>query len=490
MKVFPSEEQFVELAKAHTLVPVTREIVADDLTPVLAFARLGKTATYLLESVTGGEKWARYSFVGCDPDYYLRGRGDRVEITDARGTTALRGVKPFEHLRALLSGLDAARIPGLPRFFGGAVGYLGWEAIRHFEPKALQRPPSTETWDFSFAVGGPVIAFDVVRQVAQVIVPARIAKGDDAHAAYSRSLSQIEDVLVRLAQPSALPPLDPPERISASELVLPPSSFTAEGFEAAVRAGQEHIKAGDVFQVVLSQRFSIASDESSLFDAYRRLRVLNPSPYMFYLSLPEAKLAGASPETLVRLENGVAEVRPIAGTRPRGKTDAEDALLAEELLADPKERAEHVMLVDLGRNDLGRVCKAGSVRVAQELGIERYSHVLHIVSSVVGELSEDKDAIDLLGSTFPAGTLSGAPKVRAIQIIDALEPEPRGLYGGAVGYLGWDGNLDLAIAIRTIVETNGVRSVQAGAGVVEASVPSSERQETINKARAALSALR
>jgi len=490
--VFPDQATFATLARDHTLVPVCREIVADDLTPVLALARLGETASYLLESVTGGEKWARYSFVGCEPDCTLRGRGDTVEITDARGTTTLRGVKPFEHLRSVLSGLRVARVEGLPRFFGGMVGYVGWDAIRHFEPKAIERPrdPSSRIWDFSFAVGGPVIAFDALRQVAQVIVPVRLSSDTDPALVYAGALARIGEVVARLRVPSTLPPLDPPAR--RVEGALPPSSFDRESYEAAVRTIQEHIKAGDIFQAVLSQRFGIeAKDE--LLDCYRRLRVLNPSPYMFYVSLPEAKIAGASPETLVRLEQGQCEVRPIAGTRRRGKTDAEDEALATELLADPKERAEHVMLVDLGRNDLGRVCKAGSVRVAQELGIERYSHVVHMVSSVLGELSDDKDAIDLLASTFPAGTLSGAPKVRAIQIIDALEPTPREIYGGAVGYLGWDGNLDLAIAIRTIVERREadgtrVRTVQAGAGIVEASVPSSEYQETIDKARAALAA--
>jgi anthranilate synthase component 1 len=317
-------------------------------------------------------------------------------------------------------------------------------------------------------------------------VPARIDR--DAKHAYEAATARIEATLEALDHPTLPRRLHPPR--PADDLELPPSSFDRAGFCAAVEEAKEHIRAGDIFQVVLSQRFRLPLGDTDIFDVYRAMRIINPSPYMYFLRLPDRVVAGASPETLVRLEDGQAQVRPIAGTRHRGRTEAEDRAIEEELLADPKERAEHVMLVDLGRNDIGRISKAGSVHVTDRMVIERYSHVMHIVSNVVGTLDPGRDALDVLRATFPAGTLSGAPKVRAMQIIDELEPERRGVYGGAVGYIGFDGNMDVAIAIRTIVARDGEMWLQAGAGIVEASDPEREYEETVNKARAGLLAVR
>ena len=476
------------------IVPVTREVLADTLTPVAAYAALGGAeGSYLLESVVGGEKWARYSFVGFDPDLRVRGRGDRYEVRSGSlsgGRVETRtGVDPWRELRETLAQHRAPEVPWLPRFWGGAVGYVAYDAVRAFEPSALRaedRRPEGE-WDFSYAIGGPLVIFDSLRQTARVVIPVR-ADVPDARAAYDDALARIDAVIARMQRSVTLRPMSPPGA-PRHDGVIPPSSFDRARFCDAVERAKEHIRAGDIFQVVLSQRFRVPAEGVDAFDVYRAMRAINPSPYMFFLRFQECRIAGASPETLVRLEGGRAEVRPIAGTRRRGASDEEDARAAEDLLADPKERAEHVMLVDLGRNDLGRVCRAGSVKLTEKMAIEKYSHVMHMTSNVAGELEQGRDALDLLAATFPAGTLSGAPKVRAMQIIDELEPEPRGVYGGAVGYLGWSGNMDVAIAIRTLVEQGGELRVQAGAGLVEASVPESEYEETVNKARATIAAI-
>ena len=490
----PSFDEWLELRKTASIVPVTREVLADTLTPVGAHAALGGgEGSYLLESVVGGEKWARYSFVGFDPDLRVRGRADRIEIrsgslTGGRVQTET-GVDPWARLRAILAEYRAPELPWLPRFWGGAVGYVAYDAVRAFEPKALRDDDrrGEGEWDFSFAIGGPLVIFDDLKQTARVVIPVSSAVSD-ARAAYDDALARIDGAIARMQRNVALRAMSPPGP-PRHDLPLPASSFDADRFRAAVEQAKEHIRAGDIFQVVLSQRFRVPSQGIDAFDVYRALRAINPSPYMFFLRFAECRIAGASPETLVRLEGRTAEVRPIAGTRRRGASDEDDARAAEDLIADPKERAEHVMLVDLGRNDVGRVCRAGTVRLTEQMAIERYSHVMHMTSNVAGELAEGKDAIDLLAATFPAGTLSGAPKVRAMQIIDALEPEPRGIYGGAVGYLSWNGNLDVAIAIRTLVEQDGELRVQAGAGIVEASDPQAEYDETVNKARATLAAI-
>ncbi len=447
-----------------------------------------RPGSFLLESVSGGETWARYSFVGCDPFMLVRGAGDRYERVMGNDLDVLTGVDPFEMLREDLAKYRPPSLYWLPRFWGGAVGYVSYDAVRRFEPTVAPPLPLTPgQFELSFAIGGTLIIFDNQRQLVRVVVLCAVAEGVDRRRAFNDALTRLEEIEARLAKAPRLPHLEPPD--AAAHTPLPASSFDEASFCAAVEKAQEHIRAGDIFQLVLSQRFRVPAAGIDPLDVYRAMRVLNPSPYMYFLRFPEVTIAGASPETLVRLEDGVAQVRPIAGTRPRGATPEEDDAIAEELLADPKERAEHVMLVDLGRNDIGRISEGGTVRITDEMVVERYSHVMHIVSNVAGQLAPGRDALDVLRATFPAGTLSGAPKVRAMQIIEALEPEPRGIYGGAVGYLGFDGNMDVAIAIRTVVEKGGDLILQAGAGIVEASDPKSEFDETVNKARAGLLAI-
>ena len=487
----PDFQEFSRLAAdGATVVPVTRELVADTLTPVVAAATVGGAhGAFLLESVVGGEKWARYSFVGFDPDVVVRGVADRYERIAPDGTVERRtGVDPWQELRAELAGYRPPELPWLPRFWGGAVGYVAYDAVRRFEPTvAPPLEPGDDRWEFCFALGGTLLVFDALRQTLRVVVPVRLDDPQDARGAYDRAVARIEEATERLHTPAAVHELGLPDRETPVE--LPESSFDEPGFRAAVERAREHIRAGDIFQVVLSQRFRIPLGDVDPFDVYRAMRVVNPSPYMYFLRFADVTIAGASPETLVRLEGDVAQVRPIAGTRPRGRTEDEDLELEEELLGDPKERAEHVMLVDLGRNDLGRISVPGSVRITERMVVERYSHVMHIVSNVAGRLAPGRDALDVLRAAFPAGTLSGAPKVRAMQIIDELEPEPRGIYGGAVGYVGFDGNMDVALAIRTAIVRDGELNLQAGAGIVEASDPAAEYVETLNKARAALVAV-
>lgn len=482
---FPSREQFVHLGVGAKVVPVHREVIADRLTPVLAHATLGNEAgSYLLESVTGGETWARYSFVGFSPDLIVRGVADKLELVQDGETHTELEVDPWQRLREILAEWKPPEVDWLPRFWGGAVGYVSYDAVRTFEPTVGAALTRDDDWEFCFAIGGTVLIFDNVRGTLRVVVPARV---EDENA-YDRAVTRIEAALSALDNPTLPRRLHPPN--ANAELELPPSSFDRTGFCAAVEAAKERIRAGDIFQVVLSQRFRLPLGGTDVFDVYRAMRIINPSPYMYFVRLPDRIVAGASPETLVRLEDEQVHVRPIAGTRHRGRTDEEDREIAQDLLADPKERAEHVMLVDLGRNDVGRISNPGSVVVTDRMIIERYSHVMHIVSNVVGDLAQGRDAIDVLRATFPAGTLSGAPKVRAMQIIEELEPERRGIYGGAVGYIGFDGNMDVAIAIRTIVARDGEMWLQAGAGLVEASDPDKEYEETVNKARAGLVAVR
>jgi anthranilate synthase component 1 len=482
----PDFDTFERLAREANVIPIVRELFSDSVTPVTAYATVGKRpGSYLLESVTGGEKWGRYSFVGFDPEMLLRGAGDRLEIERRHRALEIRRGDPWSLLREELSRFRPARAETLPRFSGGAVGYVPYDAVHRFEPKALAL--EGEALEFSFALGGTLLVFDDVKKTLSIVALAHLHDGDDRAAVYEDALERIEHVADMLARPAQLRALVP-ER-ERHTLELPPSSFDRPSFVKAVEKAKEHIRAGDIFQVVLSQRFRVPLGAVDPLDLYRAMRVINPSPYMYFLRFPEVVIAGASPETLVRLEDRVAHVRPIAGTKPRGKTDEDDRAHAEALLADPKERAEHVMLVDLARNDLGRVCVPGTVSLGERMTIERYSHVMHMVTNVTGTLDPSMDAIDLLRATFPAGTLSGAPKVRAMQIIDDLEPEPRAIYGGAIGYLGYDGNMDLAIAIRTAVVRGNDVLLQAGAGIVEASDPDREYDETVSKARGVLVAL-
>jgi anthranilate synthase component 1 len=478
-------EQFVELAQRGTFVPVCKEIMADLLTPVSAFLKIAEHSDYafLLESVEGGEQVARYSFLGKDPFLILRADDGKVLIE--RGGATTESDQPFvQTLRTLMAGFQSPYVPGLPRFTGGAVGYLGYDTVPWFEPVTLQcAPGGGEGADqAAFMLFDTVLAFDHVQHRILIIANARITQDDDLRALYQFACAKIEFLERELERNLSLP-----DRPEAGPLQVR-SNIEQAAFERHVRAAKEHIAAGDIYQVVLSQRFE-AELGADPFTVYRALRHVNPSPYMFFLRLGGLSIVGASPEMLVRVEGRRIETHPIAGTRPRGHTAEEDLRLAEELKANEKERAEHVMLVDLGRNDVGRVSEFGSVRVPQYMALERYSHVMHLVSIVEGRLAEGRDRLDALVACFPAGTVSGAPKVRAMEIIASLEPDRRGIYAGAIGYLDFAGNLDFCIAIRTVVIRGQKALVQAGAGIVADSNPTAEFEETRDKARALLRAL-
>ncbi|RMF45567.1 MAG: anthranilate synthase component I [Deltaproteobacteria bacterium] len=482
--VTPTREEFIRLADKGNLIPVSREILADMETPVSAFRKIddGQTS-FLLESIEGGEKWARYSFLGSGVRTLFRCRDRYFEVLqDGEVVRSGQSSDPLGELQSLMAGYRAVADPDLPRFFGGAVGYYGYDMVRFVEDLPTDRPRTIDTWDACFLLTDNLLIFDNVRQKVRVVCNAAIDEGDDPGEVYDRAVQTVEGLIERLRQPLP-PPVDAVGQASSLE-----ANFSPEAFRAAVEKCKDYVAAGDIFQVVLSQRFSgrLGADP---FDVYRALRTLNPSPYMFFLRFSDTLVIGASPEVLVRMEDGQVEVRPIAGTRPRGRDQEEDQALAEELLADEKERAEHIMLVDLGRNDIGRVCRTGSVEVSELMVIERYSHVMHIVSNVRGQVADGRDSFDVLRATFPAGTLSGAPKVRAMEIIDELEPCRREIYGGAVGYFGYSGNMDMAIAIRTLVARGDTIHVQAGAGIVADSDPEMEYQETLNKARSVFRAV-
>ncbi|PWH15245.1 MAG: anthranilate synthase component I [Anaerolineae bacterium] len=469
------------------ITPIVRRISADLDTPASVYLKVrGNGPSFLLESVQGGERVARYSFIGIEPRYEYRITGRQIERRSANMVEHIR-IPPeqdlLHYLQSQLAGFTPQRPDGLPRFIGGLVGYLGYETVRYFEPKLHPRLKHNALPEAVFLLADTILAFDHARHTLDLIT---YAFDGDIQAANSR----LDDIEARLRAP--LPrPSEPYARQPASVEFL--SNLTRAEYEQAVRVAKEHIAAGDIFQVVLSQRLS-RSTESDPFDIYRALRRLNPSPYMYFFDFGDLQgkpfyIIGASPEIFVRLEGRKASLRPIAGTRPRGADRAADEALAAELLADPKERAEHIMLVDLGRNDLGRVCEYGTVRVPEFFTIERYSHVMHIVSHAEGILRPDLTAFDLVRATFPAGTVSGAPKVRAMEIIADLEPDARGPYAGAIGYFSFDGNMDTCIAIRTLVGHGQTISVQAGAGIVADSDPSREYEETLNKARAVLRAV-
>jgi anthranilate synthase component 1 len=479
-----SLEEFKELALRGTFVPVVKELVADLLTPVSAFLKIAEDADYafLLESVEGGEHVGRYSFLGKDPFLILGARGGRTTIES--GGSVSESDRPFvESLRGLMTDFRSPFVPDLPRFTGGAVGYLGYGAASWFEPVLGDLGDGADGADpAGFMVFDTVLAFDHVQHRILIISNARITADDDLESLYQFACAKIQflerelERNLSVARPERGEPLDVR------------SNHTKEQFEERVRAAKEYIAAGDIYQVVLSQRFQ-AEVRADPFTVYRALRHVNPSPYMYFIRMGGLSIVGSSPEMLVRVEGARVETHPIAGTRPRGRTPEEDLRLGEELKRNEKERAEHVMLVDLGRNDVGRVCQYGSVRVPQFMGLERFSHVMHLTSIVEGKLSEEHDRLDALVSCFPAGTVSGAPKVRAMQIIKELEPAGRGLYAGAVGYLDFAGNLDFCIAIRTVIMSKGMAYAQAGAGIVTDSNPAAEYEETRDKARALLRAL-
>jgi anthranilate synthase component 1 len=477
-------DEFVDLAKRATFVPVVKELVADLLTPVSAFLKVAEHSDYafLLESVEGGEHVGRYSFLGKDPFMILRGRGGRTTIERAGVTTAAE--KPFvETLRELMNSFQSPFVPGLPRFTGGAVGYFGYETSAWFEPTTQRNgPPDIDGDDAGFMVFDTVLAFDHVQHRILLIANARIAPDEDLRSLYQFACAKIEFLERELERALSIK-----KPVSTDELKLS-ANLTQDAYEAIVKRAKEYIAAGDIYQVVLSRRFE-AEVSVDAFTVYRALRHVNPSPYMFFLRMGDRSIVGASPEMLVRVEGRHAVTHPIAGTRRRGQTDEEDMRLAEELKRNEKERAEHVMLVDLGRNDIGRVCDYGTVRVPTFMALERYSHVMHMVSVVEGQLAEGRDRLDALVSCFPAGTVSGAPKVRAMQIINELEPTSRGLYAGAVGYLDFAGNLDFCIAIRSILLDGGRAYIQSGGGIVADSNPTAEFEETRDKARAMIRAL-
>jgi anthranilate synthase component 1 len=483
--------EFQALARDATFVPVYRDLLFDTETAVSAYAKIVRPPFgFLLESVVGGETWARYTFVGTEPRAAWRLVGSRIDRwTPETGWTKGEPVAdPLADLDAIMSRHRPAEVPGLPRFWGGAVGFFGYDIIRHVERLPNAPPDTLGLPDALFMLTGAMLAIDNLFGRAKVIVGVEVdgADDDELRRRYDDAIARIDSLVDRLRAGEPLTPLDTSEPPAHD----PPftSGVTRAEYENGVRRIQEYIAAGDAFQVVLSQRLSVPL-EAPPFDLYRVLRALNPSPYLFFLDLDGFQLVGSSPEVLVRVDDGTVVVRPIAGTRRRGASAAEDADLAADLLADPKERAEHLMLLDLGRNDAGRVSRYGSVRVSERMIIEKYSHVLHMVSTVEGELREGVTAMDVLRASFPAGTVSGAPKVRAMEIIDELETVRRGPYAGAVGYIANGGQtMDLAIAIRTMITAHGQAHVQAGAGIVADSDPASEYEETLNKARALLRA--
>lgn len=489
MPYYPDYSTFCQLAQGHTRVPVYRQLLGDTLTPVTAYRRIDEGEwAFLFESVVGGEKIGRYSFLGSQPFLTIEAWGNRVKVNDGKKTVFDGEVAdPLKYLESIANRYRAPRTPGLPRFTGGAVGYAGYDTVRYMENLPHCPPDDRQLPDLSFAFYDRMVIFDHINKTIAVVAHACLDEKADTLQAYEKACERVDELVLQLKQHSEPLPLTDVAAQGGIQKQWQ-SNFAPGGYEAAVRKCQEYIKAGDAFQVVLSQRLQ-APTTAQPFDVYRTLRVVNPSPFMFLLRSAAVTLVGSSPEILVRVEDEVITLRPLAGTRRRGKTDAEDAALAHELLADPKERAEHVMLVDLGRNDVGRVATFGSVTLPELLTVERYSHVMHISSTVQGILAPEQTALSALRAALPAGTLSGAPKVRAMEIIDELEPCKRGPYGGAVGYLDFSGNLDTCIALRTIVLQGSTAYVQAGAGIVYDSVPAEEYQETMNKAMGLLRAI-
>ena len=478
-----TEQEFLGLAaQDYNLIPITAEALSDLDTPLSVYLKLGREPySYFLESVVGGERFGRYSFIGLPAARRIRVFGNTVTVEDdGVALETSESGDPLAFINDYLKRFKVAQMPGLPRFCGGLVGYFGYDTVRYIE-RRLASTKKTDTLnlpDIVLLLSTELVVFDNLSGKLYFIVYAdpKVPK------AFRRAQERLAELKRKLRQP-----IEPPPKSDAATASAASSEFGEENFKAAVTRAKQYIFDGDAMQVVLSQRLSQAFDASPL-TLYRALRTLNPSPYMFYYNFEDFHVVGASPEILVRLEQGTVTLRPIAGTRPRGATPAEDDALATELLADPKERAEHVMLMDLGRNDVGRVAQTGSVKVTDNMIIERYAYVMHIASNVEGKLRPELNAMDVLRATFPAGTVSGSPKVRAMEIIDELEPTKRGVYAGAVGYLGFNGDMDLAIAIRTAVVKNQMLYVQVGAGIVADSVPQSEWQETQNKAKAVLRA--
>jgi len=485
--IHPDFETFAKRAREGNLIPVCREILADTETPVTALMKLAdRPHLFLLESVEGGEKWARYSFLGVAPRMIVRIREGEVLIKEKDSQRRVaHGGDPMKVLKEILGRSRPVPMEGLPRFFGGAVGFLGYEMVRYFERIPAGRRPAPAEDEAFFLVTDTLIIFDNVRHTIKVVACAMTDEGPDLRAIYDDAVARIDEMTALLRVPSReRPPAAVPEVFQPFRPDMAPETFME-----MVRRTKAYIAQGDIIQAVLSQRFQRETTADPV-DLYRALRHVNPSPYLFFLKDEGLCLIGSSPEVMVRLDQGIAELKPIAGTRRRGATEQEDRQLADELLQDPKERAEHVMLVDLGRNDLGRIARIGSVQVNQLMAVERYSHVMHLVSDIQAQIADDRDAFDVLRATFPAGTLSGAPKVRAMEIIAELEPSRRGVYGGAVGYLAYGGNMDFCITIRTMQIRDGRIFLQVGAGIVADSDPEAEYKETLGKAEGMVQAVR
>jgi len=495
MEVYPSFAGFKRLADgAVNIIPVSCEILADLETPVSAYRKVvGSKPGFLLESVEGGEKVGRYSFLGTNPGAVIRTKNSRIEIEE-NGRTLIKEGNPLSFLREYLRRFKSASDPTLPRFSGGLVGYFAYDVVRFLERLPDNKPDLLDVPDIQVFLADTLLVFDHLRQRLKVITYARPKEG--LKKSYQKASDQIEEIIGRLrdgfsqkdyrvkAGKNLQNPLDNRNRFD--------SNFTRSRFESAVLKAKDYITRGDAIQIVLSQRLSLkySAMETGCFDLYRAVRSINPSPYLYYLNFGKMVLVGSSPEVMVRLEGDTATLRPIAGTRHRGKDEVEDLALETELKGDEKEKAEHIMLVDLGRNDLGRVCQPGSVQVTELMTVERYSHVMHLVSNITGKIMPGRDAFDLFSASFPAGTVTGAPKVRAMEIIDELEPDRRGPYAGAVGYFDFAGNLDTCITIRTVLIKDGKAYLQVGAGVVADSIPRPEYQETLNKGKALLEALK
>lgn len=480
---YPDLEEFKKLSKKGNVIPLYKEILADLDTPVTAFLKLGGSPSFLLESLEGGEKWARYSFIGARPARVLKGTGSSIEIIENNHKPRIiKAENPFRVIKQEIARFKPVEVRGLPRFYGGLVGYIGYDMVRFLEDIPDERKDSLELPDFFLMVTDTLLIFDNLKQKIKIVSNAHIEEKDPVDA-YREAESKIDEIIVRLRSPHDLLTIQQERLPSGFE-----SNFSKDDFMDSVSKSKEYVMAGDIVQVVLSQRFEKITPVDP-FHIYRALRAINPSPYMYFLDIGLAQIVGSSPEILVRLEEGKISLRPIAGTRKRGTTEKEDCLLEQELRKDPKEIAEHIMLVDLGRNDVGRVAKTGSVQVTELMTVERYSHVMHLVSNVEADLVEGLDAIDVLEACFPAGTVTGAPKVRAMEIIEELEPIRRGPYAGAVGYFSYSGNMDTCITIRTLIIKDGKVYVQAGAGIVADSEPDREYMETVNKAKGMMKAV-
>jgi anthranilate synthase component 1 len=484
-------DEFRACASQGNLIPLYREILADLETPVSAFTKIDHgPAAYLLESVEGGERWGRYSFLGSGSPTVLQEEGGALVVTEGKNVRRLRlsdkpGEGPLDRLREVMASYRPVSVPGLPRFVGGAVGYLGYDVVQYFEGLPQRRKDQLGLPMLAFLLTDTLLIFDRVAQTIKIVANAHVAgtREVDVRRAYEDATVRIERMIGRLRRP-----LERARRRQRRKPILFSPNMSKADFEKMVMRTKDYVRAGDIVQTVLSQRWETRI-QTSPFEIYRALRVINPSPYMYYLRVAGVELVGSSPETLVRCEDGKVSVRPIAGTRRRGATDEQDCQLARELLTDEKERAEHVMLVDLGRNDIGRVAQSGTVRVDSFMHIERYSHVMHIVSDVKGDLAPGRTIYDVMKACFPAGTVSGAPKIRAMEIVEELEPSRRGPYAGAVGYFSFSGNMDTCINIRTVVIKGRQAYIQAGAGIVADSDPEREYEETCNKARAMMKAI-